>query len=274
MTDITKSNDSKELQLALEKIASDLKPKLNIKDAGDGYIPLQIFYDFIRALKKIESLFHVCCFSEDMDSLSQWAMYSNDATGIAIGFDKNKFSKLKNQCDGIDFDKVEYTTEPISEIIDNKLNGIVDIYKNKSNNDDLSWCEEALYFLFNDIRRMTYLYKNHSFEQEHEYRLVFNSMPYRLPEIGNNKLNYEKEFIKDKVSISDEFELGEIDYYISKGKLVSYRPLKIKNMGSIINEIVTAPKTLITKNDIKMFLKVNNIDLPDYKIIQSKSTYR
>lgn len=274
LTDVTKSNDSKELRLAFEKITEQLNSKVNPEIIGTELSnPLVRFRDFFRNFKVTNLLFHVCCFSYDADSLSQWAMYANDATGIAIGFDSTKFFKLTKQCNEIDFDKVEYSVELIPKMVDNKLNQIIDTYSMNKLDNDISWYAEFLDYFFIDVIKMVYSFKNSSFEQEHECRISFNSKPYCKFENGDNS-GYEQNFLNKRIDISDGFEIGDIGYYISRGKLVSYRPLHIKDIGSCIKEIIIGPKSLVSENDIKMFLAANNIDFPCYRIKLSKSTYQ
>lgn len=274
MTDVTKSNDSKELRLAFEKITEQLNGKVNSKIIGtELFIPLVTFRDFFRKFKITNLLFHVCCFSNDADSLSQWAMYANDATGIAIGFDSTKFLELTKHCNEIDFKKIEYSVELIPEIVDNRLNQIIDTYMMRKTKDDILWYLEFLDYFFIDVMKMVYSFKNSSFEQEHECRISFNSKPFYKFESLKDPV-YIQDFLNTQIAISDSFEIGNIDYYISRGKLVSYRPLHIKDIGSSINEIIIGPKSLVSENDIKMFLAANNIDLPCYSIKLSKSTYQ
>lgn len=72
----------------------------------------------------------------------------------------------------------------------------------------------------------------------------------------------------------NDVRLDEIKHYVSRGRLVSYRPLQINNIGSIINEIVIGPKSFVSNHDLKMILVANGIDLSFYNIKLSDSTYR
>ncbi len=173
LTDITKSNDSKELQFAVENFTRILKQRIHNEE--DKRVPLMMFERFWEGFNQIEKLFHICCFSTDSDSLSQWAMYANDAAGIAIGFDKKYFNKLKEYNQYMDFVQVKYSLKQFSEMINQKLNELINMYMNNKN--DYSWYYGFMRYVIDEVMRMIYIYKNHSFKQENECRLVHNSMP-------------------------------------------------------------------------------------------------
>lgn len=72
-------NDSREntwINNYINQAISDFKTNETEKFV-DGFIELYNGYKFTP---------YVSCFSKDGDSLSQWRAYSNDATGVAIGF--------------------------------------------------------------------------------------------------------------------------------------------------------------------------------------------
>ncbi|MCM1508956.1 MAG: DUF2971 domain-containing protein [Ruminococcus flavefaciens] len=274
LTDVTKSNDSKELELVFDNLTEVLDKRTNfLNEIRDDFVPLRLFKLFLDEFKKIEQLFHICCFSIDSDSLSQWAMYANDATGIAIGFDRKFFQNLKNNSENIDFDKVNYSLKIFLETVNQKLDKLCAMYKKMGKN-DYSWYLEFMNFVINEITRMAYLYKNQSFKQEHEYRLVYNSKPCVCNEISDDKPSITQTFTPKEINVSTDIKIGEINYYVSRGRLVSYRPFQINNIGSIINKIVIGPKSRVSIHDLEMILISNGIDLSIHKINLSNSTYR
>lgn len=274
LTDVTKSNDSKELQLVLDCLTKKLEQWKNFTNGiNEDFIPLSIFSEFFEKFKKFEQLFHVCCFSKDHDSLSQWSMYADNATGIAIGFNSTSFTNLKNFDKNIDFGQIMYSLNSFSDISDKKLKTFNNMFHN-SKKDDHSWYLEFMHYVIDDVLKMAYLYKSPSFKQEHEYRIVYNSRPCFVHEVVDNTPSFTQEFMHNEVQFSHDFTLGEIKHYTSRGKVVSYRPLHIKDFGDIINEIIIGPKSLITPHDMEIFLIANNIDLSVNKIKISKSTYQ
>lgn len=274
LTDVTKSNDSKELQLVLDCLTKKLDQRKSFTNGiNEDFSPLSMFSDFLDEFKKFEQLFHVCCFSKDHDSLSQWSMYADNATGIAIGFNSTSFTNLKNFDKNIDFGQIMYSLNSFSDILDKKLKTFNNMFHN-SKKDDHSWYLEFMHYVIDDVLKMAYLYKNPSFKQEHEYRIVYNSRPCFVHEVVDNTPSFTQEFMHNEVKFSHDFTLGEIKHYTSRGKVVSYRPLRIKDFGDIINEIIIGPKSLITPHDMEIFLIANNIDLSVNKIKISKSTYQ
>ncbi len=264
LTDVTKSNDYEELQAIFNVLSDKIKSKIDFKNIGiERSISSLLLRDFINCIDLHSLLFHVCCFSEDADSLSQWAMYANNATGIAIGFDSNKFKNLKS----LTFSKVDYTMDKQIHTIDEKIEQIINDYKEDN---VLLWFYGFIDYIMAEVLNKCFLFKNSSFEQEHEHRLVFNSRPIYFDKI-NGLLS--SGFIKDEKIISNEFQIGKIEFFSSRERLVSFRRLKIKNIGSVIKEIVIGPKSLIDKNDIEKVLLLNG--LTEYvKIKKSNSSYR
>lgn len=269
MTDITKSNDSKELQFAVENFTRILKQRIKSKE--DKFVPLMMFEQFWEEFNKVDKLFHICCFSKDSDSLSQWSMYANDATGLAVGFDKKYLQDLKKHNENIDFVQVKYSLKQFSEMINQKLGELESKYINKN---DYSWYLGFMHYVIDEVMRMIYIYKNHSFAQENECRLVFNSKPCGCNELSGSTASFNQTYIQKRVDILSDVQLSEIKHYVSRGRLVSYRPLQINNIGSIINEIVIGPKSIVSNHDLKMILVANGIDLSFYNIKLSDSTYR
>lgn len=194
LTDITKSNDSNELQFAVENFTRILNQRIKSKEAK--LVPLMMFEQFWNEFNKIDKLFHICCFSTDSDSLSQWAMYANDATGLAIGFDKKYLKKLKEHNENMDFVQVKYSLKQFSEMINQKLNELVSMYMNNKN--DYSWYLGFMHYVIDEVMRMIYIYKNHSFKQENECRLVYNSKPCTCNELSGSTPSFKQTFIQKK----------------------------------------------------------------------------
>ncbi len=274
LTDITKSNDSKELKIVYEILTNRLNERTDIrKKIADDFVPLRLCKKFLERFLETKKLFHICCFSKESDLLSQWAMYSNNATGVSIGFDINKLSLLKELNNDIDFGKVEYMATPIFPNIDKRLDNIANLYFKRKDDNDFMWYNDFIKYIIEETQKVIYLYKDPSFKQEREYRLVINSRPCYDYKILDEKPKFKQQFNKNAIKLSDDYTIGEISYFVSNGKMISYRPLKITDLGAIINEIVIAPKSLVTKNDIEMLLIANGVNLSNKNIKVSKSTY-
>ena len=96
----------------------------------------------------------------------------------------------------------------------------------------------------------------------------------KLQGFSGNNPSFAQTFNPKEIEIFSGINLGEIKHYVSRGGLVSYRPLHIANMGSIINEIVIGPKSPVSIHDLKMILIASGIDLSIHNINLSDSTYR
>lgn len=274
LTDVTKSNDSKELQLVFDYLTENLDQKTKSPlGISNDFVPLSMFSDFLNQFKTIEQLFHVCCFSKDHDSLSQWSMYADNASGVAIGFNSTNFSDLKKFDKNIDFGQVKYSLNSFCNATDIKLKELNNMYQNCKEG-DYSWYLGFMHYIIDDVLKMAYFYKNSSFKQEHEYRIVYNSYPCICDEHTGNTPSFTKTFNPNEITISSDASLGEIGHYVSRGKLISYRPLRLKDFGSAIGEIVIGPKSIITVHDIEMLLIANDIDLSACNVKLSTSTYQ
>ena len=116
-------------------------------------------------------LTYVACFSEKKDCLSQWRGYADDGRGISIGFCKKKLEILpKIMHHNLSFSKViynegqqeKYVNKVAEEVVRNmefKGIGLAGIELNSNHKDEFA------------------KYKNPSFEEEREWRLILNSFP-------------------------------------------------------------------------------------------------
>lgn len=124
--------------------------------------------------------------------------------------------------------------------------------------------------------KKVYFYKHPSFKQESEYRLVYNSKPYVYTEESDNSKTIIRTFKNEIETLTPHAKLGEISVYSSKGKLISYRPLCIKNLQmyrNIINEIVIGPKSSVSSRDVSILFNANGFNIPN-KIERSNITYQ
>ncbi len=281
LTDVTKSNDSSELHHAYNELEKELKTRIDkCKENGGNGFPFEECMELLLEYFNVnEQLVHVCCFSEENDSLSQWAMYADNATGIAIGFDTDYFNVLVTPQKNIYFDKVSYSLDSFTNTVKDFIKNTLDEYNKIEEHDD-SWQLKFVNFVNNDVMKKFCFYKHSCFAQEKEYRIVFNSILYTciVNSDGTKTINRVIEntsipIIFDVNSNYDE-ALGGIDYYVSKGKMVSYRPLHINDLNNAIKEIVIGPKSAVNEHDVKVFLAANKINIPDDKIIRSGTTYQ
>ncbi|MFM0229564.1 DUF2971 domain-containing protein [Paraburkholderia sediminicola] len=86
VSDAKKTNDRQELEwfknLAFRHLEAQSKNDADLKDVFDK---LDFHFEAIQGI----SDYFICCFSEDRDSVPQWAAYAEKGAGFAIGFDVN-----------------------------------------------------------------------------------------------------------------------------------------------------------------------------------------
>lgn len=200
-------------------------------------------------------------------------MYADDAKGIAIGFDKDSLNSITIVDENMDFRKVIYNLGEIDETINNGLNILLDKYNDiKEINDSI--LEDFVKFVLDEVFKKAYFYKNEGFMEESEYRLVYNSKPYSSYKEQDESPAFEQIFEKNKVKVTPFDTLGEIDFYVSKGKLISYRPLRALYLHWFIDDIVIGPKSAVNCEDIKLLLQVNKAPVSRINIEKSKITYQ
>lgn len=278
LTDVTKSNDSEEIRLAYNQLIYELDMRIEkCKQNGSDKQPFEKCKKLLLGYFDINNiLFHVCCFSADRDSLSQWAMYADNATGVAIGFDSDYFINLQNNRSRIKFAKVDYSLVAFIDIINEKVKQMLDEYDIVKDKSD-SWLETFLNFIINDFMEIFCFYKNSCFMQENEYRLVYNSKPYsyyRDKKIIIDTLDSFTRSIELNFENNREVTIKDMDYYTSNGKMISYRPLHMNELRQVIKEIVIGPKSSIKERDVEIFLSINHIHIPKDKIVRSDTTYQ
>ena len=243
ISDVRKSNDAKEFSWISDKINSKIENKLveeaqslNAWKAGFKWnVDNDCYMDQI----------YTVCFSESSDSLSQWRAYSQDGHGLAIGFSKELLTTLNSfdpYC--LKFGKIIYSEDKQEKFV----NSVVDEIQKNTKTESAAYMIGAGMSIHNKMRFM--FYKNPSFNEEKEWRIVFLTKP------GINK-------ICNKI---DGFQFLTPKFRASDSKIISYLEMdfsKIKR--DIIKEIVIGPKSKVTKADIMDVLAISG-----YYSIESK----
>ena len=280
LSDITKSNDSMEI-LWITRFIKDIfdeefeKEKKRTKYFEENY-PLDIFNELIDHF--IESSFNekeriysyfVCCFSAVGDLLSQWRGYADDACGYAIGFDLDVLSqignypKLNNQYSVIDVGEVEYTESYKKAKIKETAKELVSNLKLIARNIDKGIKEDSILPFdrcFYKLFRQAIYMKNPFFKEEKEWRIC-------LCDYGNNNLSNPSDY-----TLKEGISLSEVNYRFKQNDLVPFVKLDFSNCKhDIIREVIIGPKCSAREDDVRIFLKDNNIDC---EVIKSDGTYR
>ncbi|NPD48022.1 DUF2971 domain-containing protein [Lentimicrobium sp. S6] len=202
----------------------------------------------------------IFCLSDKKDSLSQWRGYSDDGRGVSIGFSREQLNifeylpHLRNsQILTISLIPVIYSEsiqqQKIHEILKNTKNDI-DTYPHHSKT-------PFSYQFAKELLLLTQSYKNPSFEEESEWRLIFTP--------NTSGFSVKKEITNI---------ISDLNFRCTKDKIISYYKQSLENKfnSKLIPEIVLGPKSKIDIPEFKLFLKANGLE--GTEVTPSDSTYR
>ena len=248
-SDITKSNDSDEINFAINCYCNYLDKKYNYSKNFDNV--KEFLKSQIQNSRENEKTY-CFCLSAEKDLLSQWRGDAPNG-GIAIGFNYNKLSDFINNTKvtkgKIKLDSIKYVSKdnPIElENIFDKWNNTIPL----NNYSKLLECAEQ--------------YKNDGFEEEKEYRMHFigfehynNSQLSHFIEVGDNKVMLDFQLCNNCKDFRSYYDV----------------PITL----DLIEEIIIGPKLNLSIDLLKSFLnKYGNkeIDFDNLKIELTKLTYR
>lgn len=197
--------------------------------------------------------FYFSSFSANKDSLSQWKGYSNDATGVCIGFDIDE-SKIQilpplpngNPSLSLGWVKIEYD----KTIQENNCFAVLNSWKEISSK---SYDGDVLVTHINMLKRMSMFFKNPVFNEESEWRLI------STPLIAERN--------KDLVLLGN---CSNIEYLVKNDIIRSYFRYEFKN--KIVKEIVIGPKSKLDQFNFENFLMTYGYK--ETKINSSEITYK
>ena len=294
MTDISHSNDYNELFLFFPDIyyaIEDLyynSPFEILYKGKIGYQALTLLlrdadYYINKSLQKGDITSFVVCFSEKGDLLSQWRGYANDAYGFSIGFSKNELNKFsKKECFNgrLSFHKVKYINKDnANKIIERHSNEILKYIKNirievkklfrlRDLNEEQTEFMMAILlygklatFMIDSLR-----YKWESYQEEHEWRLYFNSITKDEESLFGKESNLPEwsSFDNDLNNLR-----GKIDFYSTKECILPYYPIILSELSpKPVKQVLLGPKNTSYSQDIKLLFAKAKFQIPDV----SKST--
>lgn len=290
LTDITKSNDYKELRLAYDTLKELLNERLKeykdiIKSSEREETHRKIYaleecIEVLESSKFFDKLFYIICFSGESDSLSQWAMYADDGKGLAIGFNKKNLTNYSVGTN-LDFKQVNYSLDQFIDMANEKIDYVLSVYGEDHEAND-KYIGEFANYIIDEVIEKAYYYKDKSFVQENEYRLVYNSKPFENKVENGKKTRIQG--LKNEEEILSKFKpveenkgrdaIHKMNFYVSNGKMVSYRPLHFRTFDFLINEVVIGPKSLLSIEDVNDFLQVIELYLPEENIKRSQISYQ
>lgn len=203
----------------------------------------------------------VFCLSAIKDSLSQWRAYSNDGSGVAIGFSSGELAMKQeipasNICADktIGLVKVQYSQIVQKRTLRKLCDEVKILFELDSDNDENLPLEVEFGLA---LLSRALVFKNPSFKEEKEWRII------HTPSISGYK---EHSLTEDRLS--------ELRFRLKGNKIVSYYEYSLNNIftSKLIKEVVMGPKCEMSDKEIRQFLIANKLSKTN--VCKSKSTYQ
>lgn len=251
LTSSTKMNDTAEgewLTLALKEYINTNSLSTNAER--------EFFDALLNAMQSNSRHIYLSSFSEDGDSLGQWREYGDKGMGIAIGFNVDLFhvGKIKNLWDAtfhydeyyifkVDYKKYDEMAKFLCEYL--KAHPYK---KTKTNARKIAM----------QLLHWRAIFKNDSFSEEKEWRLVVEPNIFRRP--------------KKHGWYSKTLPLETVRTRITPKGLSTYIPFPILDEKQPqIKKVILGPRNQTAEDDLNFFLCRNN--LGDVEISRSRSTF-
>ena len=257
LSDIRKSNDYLECVYCRDKINEKIRGFL--EDDKEALEAWDFGYN-INSDLSMDMISYVACFSENKDQLSQWRGYADNGAGIAVGFSRESFADLKEAAPShISFRKVIYDEKEQEKFIERIARESIKAMETKP-------VAHVAAELNQNYRLQFPVLKNASFEEEAEWRIIFNDS-----------------FSKRKRHVGKNILFSGIRYTVREKRLVSYIEMDFSKLKyNAIKEIWIGPKAEVEIQDILHLLDVYGYydDVENYnesapiKIAHSASSYR
>ncbi len=257
LSDIRKSNDYLECVYCRDKINEKIRGFL--EDDKEDLEAWNFGYN-INSDLSMDMISYVACFSENKDQLSQWRGYADNGAGIAVGFSRESFADLKEAAPShISFWKVIYDEKEQEKFIERIARESIKAMETKP-------VAQVAAELNQNYRLQFPVLKNASFEEEAEWRIIFNDS-----------------FSKRKRHVGKNILFSGIRYTVREKRLVSYIEMDFSKLKhNAIKEIWIGPKAEVEIQDIMHLLDVYGYydDVESYnefvpiKIAHSASSYR
>lgn len=290
LSDIQKSNDSKEMAWFRHKYYEFLLDKYNTTNDADVKTVCQIIFSIAvkdgfdkcptwllpavnENSQQLMDLFgslrvYAFCLSELSDSLGQWRGYANDGKGVAIGLSLKYLDAISGyslRCPAFNFliGNVSYRSNFTSLF-----------EKMFAMHDKTETAEFVLHSML-DLTHAAALFKHPSFEEEKEWRIIYSMDDYGITEDALNFKHFD--------SISSErykqhFSIPKIDYIAKGTNIIPHMEIKLNDLSKAIDCVVIGPKCTATEKDIRHILLrfgvLKSFDDQSVKILHSESSYR
>lgn len=193
-------NDTKELKEAIDIF---LEP---FSDEDRKILSSSFIYNSFNRNYCIFSL------SKKHNVLSQWRAYSNDAKGVAIGFDRNVLEKLGFTCVDCIYEEHKVFLEDVREKHSNAIERILHSKKELvAENDFIRWLGENNSIVDNVVNDLLKV-KNIAFKEEQEVRIIksFSSEEMLFRESNDKVVPYKEMIFWNESSFDMAIVIPEI----------------------------------------------------------------
>lgn len=306
LSDMTKSNDSKEIRWVIDKYLRDILEE-EYNKAGKRFqdrYDYRIFQElteryikdyFIQDNNKQENKgeqnnederyydYFACCFSDNGDLLSQWRGYADDGNGVALGFSSEMLKKIGEPLDGdnisstiLTFNKIKYTEKEqkatVRKIAIQLINALKEMlktmYDTMGDAGDIR-SDSMIHFnkAFFDLFRDAALMKNPFFKEEKEWRLGYFAHINQVNQINQTKIGNGYSLSRFKFMSRPNYLIPCIDLYFGD--------------NPVLREVILGPENKESMRNIRDFLDFNGFLRKQYKneevvcnIKNSKGSYR
>ena len=216
--------------------------------------------DFVTGYQLNKPRPFIFCLSSEPDILSQWRAYSNDGTGVAIGYDASIFPR-RQHFPSTNFAPAQNTAlwEVIYESSDQQ-NAVNSLFDRGRASPDILVAEggKPEYQLLGTlIAGLAPLIKNPAFREEKESRVIHTP---RLMTNAENKHSL----------IGTSYTIGQ---RVSGDQIVTHFEFPLPEvLTGVIQEIWIGPRSRLTKSDIELSLSINGYG--KVSVQMSSATYR
>lgn len=247
LSDITKSNDSKEITWIVDFIPKTFErsydtgttaylQKVIDKRQWMSVVSQKVnkWFDF----GENDYSYYVCCFSKDRDLLSQWRGYADDGRGVSIGFDTSALSKIIFFLMGdlLDIRKVIYEKRQqqkqiraIADALLNKVKSHTKTITNMSTHDAYLYLDEEAEKTFKELYKMAIVMKNPFFKEENEIRLCYL--------VNNKTVINSKALHPDPYVAGSTLHLDTVDYALQLNEFAELMPFQFFVKGNGLSSI-------------------------------------
>lgn len=292
VTNIKKSNDYTEIVNCLDLFQRSLRiacyrfNKTNPEDSefAQFYHEADIATLVERSIMNDTLTYYAVCFSEAGDSLSQWRGYADNATGVAIGFDRQYLDKATDR-QNMKFMEVEYNKQNVEEdLVNYVVNKFEQVKKDLGVFVTTTHYGNAISQVLTSFVYNAAFYKNAAFAEEKELRLVFYPfgniqnlyIRHQARDMSSNQLYYDRMFeYLQKERQYGPFIRKPLSFGLRRNNIFSYFDLDFSSIAPFfVQEIVLGPKNNMDDLDLRLFLLSKGFDVANIKIIRSTATYQ